>query len=276
MKGALLCIIVALAPVPLAAQQPDPAPTTATPASDASTAASPSPASSTSPAAYDRPVSWRLMPWNLASDQKQIWLAPAQLGHRRNWLPVAAALVTTAALVAGDPKEAVYFRRASTYNSFNNVFSGNHTQWATLATPLTLYAAGLLRRDKKMSHTALLAGEAVADAELLTGVLKGVTARRRPIEIPDRANFYDSWFEGSKSRLRGQGSFPSGHTIAAFSVAAVIAHRYGNHRWVPYAAYGAATLIGVTRLTLSAHYGSDVFVGGVLGYSISRFAVLRD
>jgi membrane-associated phospholipid phosphatase len=55
----------------------------------------------------------------------------------------------------------------------------------------------------------------------------------------------------------------------------VIARRYGNHRWVPYAAYGTAALIGFSRLTLSTHFASDVFVGAALGYSISRFAVLR-
>jgi membrane-associated phospholipid phosphatase len=75
--------------------------------------------------------------------------------------------------------------------------------------------------------------------------------------------------------LLPNGSFPSGHTIAAFSVATVISRRYGNHKWVPYAAYGTAALIGFARITLSAHFMSDVFVGGVLGYSISRFAVLR-
>jgi membrane-associated phospholipid phosphatase len=75
--------------------------------------------------------------------------------------------------------------------------------------------------------------------------------------------------------LRGHGSFPSGHTIAAFSIATVVARRYGNHRWVPYAAYGMAALVGFSRLSLSAHFLSDVFMGGALGYSISRFTVLR-
>jgi membrane-associated phospholipid phosphatase len=44
---------------------------------------------------------------------------------------------------------------------------------------------------------------------------------------------------------------------------------------VPIVAYTAAATVGFSRLTLNAHYLSDVFVGGALGYSISRFAVLR-
>jgi membrane-associated phospholipid phosphatase len=60
-------------------------------------------------------------------------------------------------------------------------------------------------------------------------------------------------------------------------VASVISRRYGrHHRWVPILAYGGAAAIGFSRLTLSAHYTSDVFVGAFSGYSISRFAVLHD
>lgn len=36
-----------------------------------------------------------------------------------------------------------------------------------------------------------------------------------------------------------------------------------------------AALMGFSRLSLSAHYTSDVFVGAALGYTISRFEVLR-
>ena len=122
----------------------------------------------------------------------------------------------------------------------------------------------------------MLAGEAVADSELVTTFLKDTTRRVRPAALPIRANYSDTWFESGGSLVRGSGSFPSGHTIAAFSVATVISRRYGqNHRWVPYAAYGLAALVGASRLSLSAHFLSDVFMGGALGYSISRFAVLR-
>ena len=68
---------------------------------------------------------------------------------------------------------------------------------------------------------------------------------------------------------------PSGHTIAAFSIATVVARRYRKHRWVPFVAYGLAGVVGFSRMTLSAHFASDVFMGASLGYSISRFAVLR-
>lgn len=173
-----------------------------------------------------------------------------------------------------DPTEASYFRHTATFNGFNNIFTGNAMMIGTIVAPVSLYGVGLLRKDSKMQHTALLAGEAVADAELVTTVLKDATRRVQPQRISGN-NFSDSWFESRGSMLRGDGSFPSGHTIAAISVATVVARRYGSHRWVPYVCYGAAALVGFSRLTLSAHFLSDVFMGGVLGYSISRFAVLR-
>jgi len=225
--------------------------------------------------AFDRPVSWKLLLPNLLSDQERIWTFPAKLVNRKNWTPAAAIVGTTAALWAFDPTEASYFRRTSTFNGFNNIFTGNATTIGAIMAPASLYAVGLIRKDSKMQRTALLAGEAVVDAEVVTTVLKDATKRVRPAAIRSTGNYSDSWFESNGSFLRGNGSFPSGHTIAAFSVATIVARRYRKHRWVPYAAYGMAGLVGFSRLSLSAHFVSDVFMGGALGYSISRFAVLR-
>ena len=225
--------------------------------------------------AVARPVSWKLLLPNLINDQKRIWLFPARLAQGHHWIPTVAVLGTTAGLVALDPTESAYFRRTTTYHGFNNIFTGNATQIGLIAAPVSLYLIGSIRKDSKMRGTALLAGEAFADAEILATVLKDATRRVRPSGIPAGGNFSDTWFESGGSPLRGNGGFPSGHTIAAFSVATVIARRYGNHRWVPYVAYGMAALVGFSRLSLSAHFLSDVFMGGALGYSISRFTVLR-
>lgn len=225
------------------------------------------------PADADRAVSWKKLLPNIMSDQERIWSFPARLAHGEDLMPTIAVLGTTGALLALDPHEGAYFRNTSSFHTFNSVFTSNVTIAGTILVPASLYVAGLARKDAKMQRTALLAGEAVADAEILNEVLKVATQRTRPSSFMAHGNFSDSWFERGTFSGTG-GSFPSGHTIAAFSVATVVARRYGNHRWVPYAAYGAAALVGFSRLSLSAHFASDVFVGGVLGYSISRFSVL--
>ena len=225
--------------------------------------------------ATDRAVSWKLLLPNTLDDQKHIWSFPSKLVHGHDWIATAAVLAATAGLVALDPTEGRYFHGTSTYRGFNNVFSSNATVIGTIVIPVSIYGAGLIRKDSKMQRTALLAGEAVANAEILTTVLKDATRRARPASFPPGGNYADSWFESGGSALRGNGGFPSGHTIAAFSVATVVARRYGNHRWVPYASYGLAAAVGFSRLSLSAHFASDVFMGAALGYAISRFAVLR-
>ena len=254
--------------------EPDQTPPAASPTSAPPQAPAPSPVSQPTPA-VDRPVSWKLLLPNLISDQERIWSFPARLVQGQSWISTTAVLGTTAGLVALDPTEAAYFHRTSTFHGLNNILTGNATIMGTIAAPVSLYAIGLIRKDSKMQRTALLAGEAVADAEIVTTVFKDATRRVRPAGIPAGGNFSDSWFESGGSPLRGNGSFPSGHAIAAFSIATVIARRYGNHRWVPYAAYGLAAVVGFSRLSLSAHFLSDVFMGGALGYSISRFTVLR-
>ncbi len=233
------------------------------------------PPNPTPSAPVDRPVSWKRLAPNILDDQKKIWTFPAHLVEGHSWIPTTVVLGTTAALFALDPVEARYFRGTTSFHGFNNVVSSNSATVGIILVPVALYGAGLIHKDSKMTRTALLAGEAVVDAEILTTVLKDATNRIRPNAIPTNGNFSDSFFE-TPPRWQSKGGFPSGHTIAAFSVATVVARRYRNHRWVPYAAYGTAALIGFSRLSLSAHFTSDVFFGAALGYSISRFVVLRE
>jgi len=218
--------------------------------------------------------SWKRIIPDIASDQKRIWTFPLHVFERKNLMPVMGVLAVTAGLVAIDPVDTPPFRRSLTaFHGFNNAFSGRNTALITAAVPISFLAVGLLRRDSFAQQTALLAGEAVADAEILTVVMKTVDRRVYPANIPPHGNFADSWFDNKNGFSHG--SFPSGHTIAAFSVATVIARRYGNHRWVPYVAYGAAAAVGFSRLSLAAHFPSDVFMGAALGYSITRFVVLH-
>ena len=140
---------------------------------------------------YQRPVSWKELPTNILDDQKHIWLFPSRLERKRVWIPTAIILGATAGLIALDAHDAPYFRRTSTFNGFNNVFTGNATAIGTVIAPVSLYAGGLLRRDSKMQQTALLAGEAVVDTEILATVLKDATKRVRPAAFGANQNFAD-------------------------------------------------------------------------------------
>lgn len=230
------------------------------------------------PTDEDRDISWKKLVPNILEDQKSIWSFPRKLSERRNLIPTVAFVVAGTALAVGaDPPIAHYFRNTTAFSSFNRALPSAGTSAAILAAPVALYGAGLLRKDSKMTRTALLAAEAIADAEVLTEVFKPAVSRWRPSAIPPNGNFADTFAEGGNRFSSAHNSFPSGHTITAIAVATVISRRYGqHHRWIPILAYGGAAAIGFSRLTLSTHYVSDVFVGAVFGYSISRFAVLHD
>jgi PAP2 superfamily len=216
-----------------------------------------------------RDVSWTQLAPNIACDQRRIWTYPVRWDRRKNLLVITAVAAGTVGLVLLDRSEGAYFRRSQSWSTFNQGFSSTNTAVATVLAPAALYGVGLLRHDRYAQNTALLAGEAAVNAEVVSFVLKDVTHRLRPRDIPANGNYGDTWYD--KSGWSGASSFPSGHEIAAFSIATVMARRYGRqHKWVPYVAYGGAALIGLSRMSTSDHFTSDVFLGAVLGYGIGR------
>ena len=68
-------------------------------------------------------------------------------------------------------------------HGIGHVLSGNTTGLAIAAVPISFYVGGLLAKDSYGSNTALLAGEAVANAEIVTIALKDITRRLRPGDV---------------------------------------------------------------------------------------------
>lgn len=217
----------------------------------------------------------KLFAGDVLHDEERIWKFPWGVVHGRHWKPALAFTVATAGLVELDPHDAPYFRRTTTFSGFNDVFSSLNTGFGEGLFPVGFFLAGHLRKDTHMERTALLAGEALVDAEAVSEVMKNVDRRLRPRQVPPHGNFADTWFDAGGGLLINGGSFPSGHAIGAFSMATIIAERYRRHRWVPWVAYGLAALVGFSRITLQEHFPSDIFAGAVLGYSISHYVVLR-
>jgi membrane-associated phospholipid phosphatase len=99
---------------------------------------------------------------------------------------------------------------------------------------------------------------------------------RRASTRPAASGRRHTWFK-AKGTWLNRGSFPSGHTAGAFAVATVFSRRYGrSHRWVPWLSYSLATVTGFSRVSWSAHFPSDVFLGATLAYVIGRYVVLRN
>ncbi len=131
-----------------------------------------------------------------------------------------------------------------------------------------MYLAGRLFGNTTLTDMGLHASEALVVASAAGFLLKGAVGR----PLPRQANAdADSYRFGRGIRVDGNWqAFPSGHTLAAFSIAsAVTAEAYD--RWPAHArligvlTYGAATASGVSRLYNNAHWVSDIIFGAGIG-----------
>jgi membrane-associated phospholipid phosphatase len=63
-------------------------------------------------------------------------------------------------------------------------------------------------------------------------------------------------------------SFPSGHTVTAFSVGVVITYLVKNKMW-GVLLLGVAVLVGYSRMYLSQHFFEDVLAGSAIGVMVT-------
>jgi membrane-associated phospholipid phosphatase len=132
--------------------------------------------------------------------------------------------------------------------------------WGVSAEAASFYLVGRVTHNRRARETGILSAEAIINSSIVVTVIKEITQRARPQSGPDRSKFFV-----------GGSSFPSGHSIEAWSVATVVASEYHDHLAVQIAAYGLASAVSVSRFTGLNHYLSDVLVGGAMGYGIGRY-----
>lgn len=222
-----------------------------------------------------RDVSWKSLPKNFLQDQKDMWLIYPDhlLFHGQHWLPTFSIIAVTGGLIEADPYDTPYFRQTKSFDDFNVYFSKVNTDAFLAIGPATVYLVGLWRKDTFAQKTALFSGEAAADAMVFYVIGQEATHRSRPIEISPHGDFGDTFYDGHHGLISN--SFPSGHAAEAFAIATVFERRYRDHKWVPWIAYGVATLIGFSRVTLQSHFPSDVFMGSAIGYVVGRYVALQ-
>ncbi|MBZ5641377.1 MAG: phosphatase PAP2 family protein [Acidobacteriia bacterium] len=222
-------------------------------------------------------MTWKNLPVRILGDQKLVWLFPMHLAQGQHLLPTIGVVGVTGGLMAADAHIMVHTRNnASAFHEYDEIFSGTNTGIVTALIPATFYFYGIARKSSYSQQTALLMGEAYLDSAIPHVAIKLVSRRLRPNAVPASNDFSDTFFKSPVSVFGKGSSFPSGHAAGIFSIATVVAERYRHHRWVPWVAYGLAAAISFSRVPTFAHFPSDVFLGAALGYTITRFDVLRD
>ncbi len=120
---------------------------------------------------------------------------------------------------------------------------------------------------RQMSDYSLAFIACLAVGSAILHGMKLLVGRRRPRDDMEMGKYGFVWFE---FRL-DYNSFPSGHALTITCVAA-IASCVWPHLAVAW--FAVALWLGVTRALLTAHFLSDVFIGGGIGLLAARETLL--
>jgi PAP2 superfamily len=208
----------------------------------------------------------RNLPRNFLHDQAAIWTSPKDLRTRDlKWL-VPLAVATGVAL---GTDHYVMTQVVSKNPGFNqdSINASNAMIYSLVATPVVMYGFGHFQQDDHARESGILASEAMVDGVVVEQALKLVFWQERPYQDDARGKFFQS-SAGVNS------SFPSAHTLIAFSAASALAAEYPS-RWAQFLLYTGATGVGLTRVLGQEHFPADVLVGGALGWLVGHNVVKR-
>lgn len=186
-------------------------------------------------------------------DQKELYKAPFKPSNL-GW----SALVVggTAVLLVEDRniESALPIGHATLYSGLSN--AGIAAMGGALA---GLWAYGVKTDHPHARETGELALETLVNTFLVYAPMQFIAARQRPGEGNGRGDFW------KHSGLNT--SFPSGHAMFTWSMAAVAAHEYPKP-WVEALSYSVAAAVTASRLLGHDHWPSDLWVGSALGFGI--------
>lgn len=204
----------------------------------------------------------RNTPRNILRDQKAIWTSPFRM-HPGDLKWVAPLLVATSAAIATDhwALKDVVSHDANFNNS--NTDASNIAIGGFIAVPVLLYGVGHFGNDDHARESGILGAEALVDGVVVEQGMKLIFWRERPTLDQGRGRFF-------QSRAGIDSSFPSSHSVLAWSAASVIADEY-PHPVVEILAYSMATGVSLTRIMGQQHFPSDVLVGSAAGWLVGHY-----
>lgn len=127
--------------------------------------------------------------------------------------------------------------------------------WLWYALLVAVFLFGGANRFPAIASAGICAGLSIA----LFLWMKRMTGRRRPCHIEPHC-----W---ATLLPPDQFSFPSGHTLTAFAIAGGLSQFYPL---MSPGLYFCALSIAMSRIILGMHFLSDVVVGAILGWGLSR------
>lgn len=140
-------------------------------------------------------------------------------------------------------------------------FFSNSVNTVTIATPIIVYSAGLIGKNKDVKSRGIVMMESIIVSTVVSKSMKYIINRERPfVTYP----YLEKRSDG------GSPSFPSGHTEAAFATATSLSLAFPKW-YVIVPSYIYAGSVGYSRMHLGVHYPSDVLAGALVGTASSYF-----
>jgi membrane-associated phospholipid phosphatase len=125
--------------------------------------------------------------------------------------------------------------------------------------PIFIILFGAIKKKRDIWLTGFWLGVPYLLSVIISNILKYTIERPRP---------FKSYTFIQKLSSGGSGSFPSGHTSDAFSIAMIISFLFPR-KLVIIPMFAWAILVAYSRMDLGVHYPSDVLAGAVIGISSS-------
>ena len=191
----------------------------------------------------------------LAHDQGSIYIAPFQKANVK-W--DFAFVASTGLLVATD-RHTIGIVSRDSENISRDI--SNVGLYGSEITAGAIFFTGLITDDAHAKETGFLTGEALLNAFPVYAGLQLIAGRERP----DQGSGHGRFFQDHATST----SFPSGHAMFTWTMAAVLAREYPRN-WFRVLIYSTAAATSIARYTGREHFVADVAVGSFLGYFIGR------
>lgn len=199
---------------------------------------------------------------------KKTVTAPAHW-KKPEWIAFGGVVAGGATLYAFDSKIRNFFQAHQT-PPLDKVAKYGLKPWGSGAYSFPFVAGfyfyGVAFHKPKMRRVAMAATQAVIIGGVSVEIVKNIFGRVRPYQsTPANPRL---WM--GPTRIPQFVSFPSGHTVVAFSIATVFASAYKDKPWVGIVSYALATGVGLSRIYNDDHWSSDVLIGAALGFAIGK------
>lgn len=207
-------------------------------------------------------VTLRGTPLNILKDEGAIWSSPARIRDRNFGYLLPLGLAVAGAITTDHQAMADVVSHNASFNNANTNAS-NVLVSPFIAAPAVLFAAGNFTGSDHARESGILGGEAILDSLVVEQGMKLIFWRERPTVDNAKGKFF-------QTSVGWDSSFPSSHSVIAWSSAAVLAEEYPS-RLNQLGIYTLATGVSLTRVLGQQHFPSDVLVGSAFGWMMGHY-----